>query len=98
MSDVIPNDLAGHVKLPRIRHEGEREVWVTVLHHYEMGVHLVIGAGTRGACIDAFRRMSKGAWVDTKLVYYTAFRKLDITGYGFAFFRAEALSALEVSK
>jgi hypothetical protein len=89
------NEERSHVKLPKLRTPDERECWVTMLHDFKRRVDIVIGAGTRAACVEAFRRISYGAPVDDSLVYYAAWRKLDITGYGFACFRAAALSALE---
>lgn len=63
-----------HVKLPLMK-DGERSCWVTVLHDVENGADIVIGAGTKKACIDAFERMSPFTPIDRKLVYFATWRK-----------------------
>jgi hypothetical protein len=73
---------------------GERACWVTLLHDYKNGVDVVIGAGTRQACIEAFERISPGTAVNPDLVYHAVWRKADLPGYGFAMFRAATLTAL----
>jgi hypothetical protein len=63
-----------HVPLKRVKN-GSRECWVTLLHDMENRVDLVIGAGTKAACIEAFKRISPGTPINPKLVYHAKWRK-----------------------
>lgn len=96
MSSHGTNDLvARRGGLIRKLGTGERPVWVTVLYDWWDGNDLVIGASNKQACIDAFDRLSYGAPCNPDLVTFSAFRKMDVTGYGFACFRAATLTALK---
>jgi hypothetical protein len=58
------------VKLGPVKHAIVRECWITILHDASLNTDLVIGAGTKEACIRAFKRISSSERCNEDLVYH----------------------------
>lgn len=54
----MTDDLVPRVKLGQVQPVIHRDCWMTMWHNAELNVDLMIGAGTKEACIRAFELLS----------------------------------------
>lgn len=84
MNSPLTNEEQTRVKLAPIKN-GTRECWITVLHDTYLNIDVLIGAGTKEACMKAFALYSKDARCSESLVYHAVLSKA----------KEEPVSALE---